>query len=265
MRPCPHVHSHAVHPRRGGIPCDCISCTIKMVPSEFIATVDCYRLWKLHNACRSSPHKPFAEVEMAKKQTRSSADPLTHPFLEKLGAIPAAAENLFAYSVKIVCGKQTDTNCCCVAGTRPGVYATEVNIQNLNLVTAPVVKFVVPLINSGAVVAREPNVDDPATLPRRAIRGSQTSPVGGDDGRLLPHRGVAAWRAPERKHRAHHRHPDDREPGRAVRLRGLHGEPSERGRHQHRRRVHSVATIGTSWPGLVGSKNAKMTWGFALT
>jgi len=62
--------------------------------------------------------------------------------------------------VKIVCGKQTETNCCCVAGARPGVYATEVNIQNLNLVPAPVVKLVIPLINSGAVVAREPNVAD---------------------------------------------------------------------------------------------------------
>jgi len=39
----------------------------------------------------------------------------------------------FGDSVKIVYGKQTETNCCCVAGARPGVYATEVNIQNLNL------------------------------------------------------------------------------------------------------------------------------------
>ena len=36
--------------------------------------------------------------------------------------------------------------------------------------------------------------------------------------------------------------------------RGLYGEPSERGRHQHRRRVHSVATTGTWRPGLVGAK-----------
>ena len=49
---------------------------------------------------------------MAKKQTRSraeqtrqSADRLTHPLLEELGVISAAAE-LFAYSAKIVCGKQ---------------------------------------------------------------------------------------------------------------------------------------------------------------
>ena len=97
------------------------------------------------------------------------ADRLTHPLLERLGAIPAAAEGLFAYSVKIVCGKQTETNCCCVAGVRPGVYATEVNIQNLNLGTAQVVKFVQPLINSGAVIAREPNVADPFALPGRAI------------------------------------------------------------------------------------------------
>ena len=185
------------------------------------------------------------------EQTRSSADRLTHPLLEKLGPIPAAQAELFAYSVKVVCGKQTETNCCCVAGARPGVYATEVNIQNLNLVPALVLKIVVPLINSGAVVAREPNVADPLKNSCTRDRGGrQTSPAGGDDGRLLPHRGAAAGRAPERRHRAHHRPPDRPEPGRAVRLCGLHGEPSERGRHQHRRRVRSVATTGTSWPGL---------------
>src|SRR2546423_13055996 len=105
---------------------------------------------------------------MARKQTRSRTDRLTHPLLEKLGAIPAAAE-IFVYSVKVVCGKQSETNCCCVAGARPGVYATEVNIQNLNLVPATVLKIVVPLINSGAVVAREPNVADPLKIPARAI------------------------------------------------------------------------------------------------
>jgi hypothetical protein len=43
----------------------------------------------------------LTEVEMAKKQRRSSddADPLTHPLLEKLGAT-AGAENVFAYSVE---------------------------------------------------------------------------------------------------------------------------------------------------------------------
>lgn len=97
----------------------------------------------------------------------SSEDRLTHPLLQELGPISAAGEGLFAYSAKIVCGKQTDSSCCCAAGVRPGVYATEVNIQNLNLVTAPVLKFVLPLINSGAVVAREPNVADPAA----ALRG----------------------------------------------------------------------------------------------
>lgn len=115
---------------------------------------------------------------MANNQTGSSADRLTHPLLDKLGAIPAATANLFAYSAKIVCGKQTETNCCCVAGARPGVYATEVNIQNLNLVTAPVVKFVLPLINSGAVVAREPNVADPATLPGRQVELIKLPPLG---------------------------------------------------------------------------------------
>src|SRR4249919_3402113 len=130
-------------------------------------------------------HDPEVDQRFPKKQTRSraeqtrqSADRLTHPLLEKLGPIPAAQAELFAYSVKVVCGKQTETNCCCVAGARPGVYATEVNIQNLNLVRAPVVKFVQPLINSGAVVAREPNFADPTTLAKRQIEQIILPPLG---------------------------------------------------------------------------------------
>jgi hypothetical protein len=111
---------------------------------------------------------------MATKQT---ADRLTHPLLERLGEIPAAQTEIFAYSVKIVCGRQAETNCCCVAGARPGVYATEVNIQNLNLKRAPVAKLVLPLINSGAVVAREPNMADLATA-GRAIEAITLPPLG---------------------------------------------------------------------------------------
>jgi hypothetical protein len=58
------------------------------------------------------------------------------------------------------------------------VYATEVNIQNLNLEPAPVVKLVVPLINSGAVIARGPKVYDPA-IPGRAIEEAVTLPPWG--------------------------------------------------------------------------------------
>ena len=107
---------------------------------------------------------------MATNQTHSSTDRPTHPLFEKLGQMPAAAaEGLFTYSVKMVCGKQTETNCCCVAGARPGLYATEVNIQNLNLAPARVLKFLQPLISLGAVVAREPNLTDPTTIPVRQI------------------------------------------------------------------------------------------------
>jgi hypothetical protein len=76
----------------------------------------------------------------------------------------AAAEGLFTYSVKMVRSKQAETKCCCVAGARPGPYATEVNIQNLNLAPAQVLKFLQPLISLGAVVAREPNVTDRTTI-----------------------------------------------------------------------------------------------------
>jgi hypothetical protein len=116
---------------------------------------------------------------MATNPTHSSADRLKDPLLEKLGDIPAAQTEVFAYSVKIVCGRQTETNCCCVAGARPGVYGTEVNIQNTNIVPATVVKLVVPLINSGAVVAREPKVADPFAIPGRAIEEAVKLPPWG--------------------------------------------------------------------------------------
>lgn len=114
--------------------------------------------------------QPYAEGEMATNQTHSGNDRLTHPLLEELGAATPQAE-IFVYSVKIVCGKQTETHCCCVSGARPGVYATEVNIQNIGLQPTRVAKGFFPLINSGAVVGREPNiatvraVDKVLTLP----------------------------------------------------------------------------------------------------
>ncbi|MGE3872154.1 MAG: hypothetical protein AB7F74_04260 [Parvibaculaceae bacterium] len=106
---------------------------------------------------------------MAAKQTRNRTDrpnpdhPDTdrphHALFERLGVRAAAAADtqIFIYSVKIVCGRQSEGHCCCPAGTRPGVYATEVNIQNISLSPAPVVKALMPLINMGAVVGREPD------------------------------------------------------------------------------------------------------------
>ena len=114
---------------------------------------------------------------MAKNPTGSSADKLPHPILEKFDEMRAAAGGLYVHSVKIVCGKQTGTDCCCIAGARPGLYATEVNIQNLNIGTAQVLKFVQPLINLGAVVAREPDVTDPKTIPVRQIEEITLPPL----------------------------------------------------------------------------------------
>jgi hypothetical protein len=106
---------------------------------------------------------------MATNQTHANADREAHPLLNQLREMhAAAAQGFFTYSVKIVCGKQTGESCCCVAGTRPGLYATEVNIQNFNFVQAPVLKFVQPLIH-GVVLAREPDVTNPAALPKRQI------------------------------------------------------------------------------------------------
>ena len=145
---------------------------------------------------------------------------------------------------------RAETNCCCAAGVRPGVYATEVNIQNLNLVTAPVLKFVLPLINSGAVVAREPNVADAATLPARQVDVVKLPPLAAtmDDCCRIAEMLLGASPSGDA----------------ALTIAILTivspfelsvsvvytANPFERRRHQHRRRIHSVATAGTSWPGL---------------
>src|SRR5262245_33220775 len=107
--------------------------------------------------------KPFVEVEMATTQTSSGNDRLPHAFRDLLAAaapVPPQAE-FFVHSVKVVCGRQIAGDCCCTAGARPGVYATEVNIQNLTGLPAVVAKFFVPLINAGAVIGREPSFTDP--------------------------------------------------------------------------------------------------------
>lgn len=102
---------------------------------------------------------------MANNATGSASDRLPHPFNELLAAatVPPQAEFL-VHSVKVVCGRQAETNCCCTAGARPGVYATEVNIQNITGQPAQVAKFFVPLINAGAVVGREPKFVDPTKI-----------------------------------------------------------------------------------------------------
>jgi hypothetical protein len=110
------------------------------------------------------------------------------------------------------------------ATVRPGVYSTEVNIQSLNLVTASVGKVVLPLINSGAVVAREPKVAEAATLGRQ-IDAVKPPPLGATMDDCCRFAELLLGAPPNRRHRAYHRYQHDREPGLAVRLRGRHGEP----------------------------------------
>jgi len=114
---------------------------------------------------------------MAKNPTGSGNDRLPKALLELIAPVPPQAE-VFVHSVKIVCGRQTEGHCCCTAGARPGVYATEVNIQNLTGVPAIIGKVFVPLINSGAVVAREPNFADTLKLIGRTSEAITLPPLG---------------------------------------------------------------------------------------
>lgn len=62
---------------------------------------------------------------------------------------------LFVYSVKFVCGEQSD-DCCGCSPVRPGRYSTDINIHNLLDRDVAVLKQVIPLVLAGAVRGREP-------------------------------------------------------------------------------------------------------------
>jgi hypothetical protein len=76
---------------------------------------------------------------------------------------------VFTYSVKFICGAQTECGCTCTS-VQPGTYATEINIHNYGLKPVDIVKRFVPLVLAGAPAGREPNsatprVEDRITLP----------------------------------------------------------------------------------------------------
>ena len=69
----------------------------------------------------------------------------------------------FVYSVKFVCGTQTDASCDC-APVRPGTYATEINIHNFHRAEVEIEKRVVPVVFAGAPTGREPRVAMPRVV-----------------------------------------------------------------------------------------------------
>jgi hypothetical protein len=68
---------------------------------------------------------------------------------------PCKPKEVFSYSVKFVCGTAAKCGCAC-GPVRPGVYATEINIHNIQDVEAPLRKFVTPVVLAGAASGREP-------------------------------------------------------------------------------------------------------------
>lgn len=68
---------------------------------------------------------------------------------------PCKPREVFSYSVKFVCGTAAKCGCAC-GPVRPGVYATEINIHNIQDVEAPLRKFVTPVVLAGAAAGREP-------------------------------------------------------------------------------------------------------------
>jgi hypothetical protein len=79
-------------------------------------------------------------------------------------AQPADAQTpLFQYSVKFVCGLQRlhSPNLPGEPAVKPGNYATEINIHNIQFIQRPVIKSVVILVKDGEPIGREPRVQPP--------------------------------------------------------------------------------------------------------
>ena len=77
--------------------------------------------------------------------------------------LPDPTPRLFRYSVKFLCGVQTN-EACCEPPVRPGKYATTIGIYNPGPTNAPIRKYVLPVVFAGAVVGREPRFAE-----RRAV------------------------------------------------------------------------------------------------
>ena len=73
--------------------------------------------------------------------------------------LPDPTPRLFRYSVKFLCGVQTN-EACCEPPVRPGKYATTIGIYNPGSTNAPIRKYVLPLVFAGAAMGREPGVAD---------------------------------------------------------------------------------------------------------
>jgi hypothetical protein len=75
----------------------------------------------------------------------------------------AQAAPLFQYSVKFVCGLQRAHNPPAAGepAVKPGNYATEINIHNIQFSQQPVIKSLVLVVRDGEPVGREPNVQAP--------------------------------------------------------------------------------------------------------
>jgi hypothetical protein len=93
----------------------------------------------------------------------SSGGTLTPPSvgLQQPGRPPVVVRpktfQIYAYSVKFVCGTQTE-ECCGCAPVRPGRYSTEINLLNTTDKPAVVVKGIIPIVLAGAASGREPGI-----------------------------------------------------------------------------------------------------------
>lgn len=66
----------------------------------------------------------------------------------------------YVYSVKFVCGKYDP--CCRTCGpVQPGIYSTEINIQNPNCADVVIRRSITAVVRNGAVVGRDPSVVTP--------------------------------------------------------------------------------------------------------
>jgi hypothetical protein len=72
--------------------------------------------------------------------------------------VPACKPKQMRYSVKFICGVQTDKPHCGCAPVQPGHHATQISIHNHSNDTVEIRKRFIPLVLAGAPLGREPHV-----------------------------------------------------------------------------------------------------------
>jgi len=143
-----------------------------------------------------------------------------------------------------MCGRPTRDELLLYAGARPGCMRPRSNMQNLTACRTQVAEILRTLIKRGDVRGASKFRRPSQVLSATGRAHHRLSTAGGRRDELLPHRGVAARRAPSGGVRGSPSVPDDRSFSSTCRLRRGYNGRTLSGDGISIARVHSAAALG---------------------